>query len=372
MGKSFKILTISGIPLKLHWSFPIMLIYPFYVFRGQSFETQLTFVALILGLFLCVLLHELGHAFAARRYGVKTVDIILSPIGGVARLKQLPSNPFQELVIAAAGPLVIVVIAVIIGLVLFIKQGYLDFGYFNDMGALLRYVDWINFLMLIFFLNIFLVLFNLIPAFPMDGGRIFRALLSLKLKRERATFYAMLVGQLFSVLFVIYGFWQDDYIIPIIGIFVFLAATGEYRSVKMGELLKRFTVKDVMREPVTALQSNTPVHLANEYLLKDNSGDFLVVGADDNAFIGVITRNTLNNLLKNKEGQDSAVVNYISDKVQIVAENTDTNQLYQIMSEERLSNVVVMNELGEIQGIVDVRQMDIFIRKHLKDSRRVF
>lgn len=372
MGKSFKILTISGIPLKLHWSFPIMLIYPFYVFKEASFETQLTFAALILGLFLCVLLHELGHAFAARRYGVKTVDIILSPIGGVARLQQLPSNPVQELVIAAAGPLVNVVIAIIIGLILFIKQGYLDFGYYNEMGALLRYVDWINFLMLIFFLNIFLVLFNLIPAFPMDGGRIFRALLSLKLKRERATFYAMRLGQLFAVFFVFYGFSQDDYMIPIIGIFVFLAATGEYRSVKMAELLKQFTVKDVMRDPVTALKSDTPVHLANEYLLKDNSGDFLVVGAEDNAFIGVITRNTLSNLFKNKEGQDGVVLDYISDKMQIVAENINTNRLYEIMSEKRLSNVVVMDEFGEVQGIVDVRQMDIFIRKHLKDSRRLF
>ncbi len=372
MGKSFKILTISGIPLKLHWSFPIMLIYPFYVFREASLTIQLTFAGLILGLFLCVLLHELGHAFAARRYGVMTVDIILSPIGGVARLKQLPSNPIQELVIAAAGPLVNVVIALIIGVVLYITQGYLDFSYFNEMGELLRYVDWINFLMLIFFLNIFLVLFNLIPAFPMDGGRIFRALLSLKLKRERATFYAMRIGQLFAILFVVYGFMQDDYIIPIIGAFVFMAATSEYRSVKLGEVLKQYTTKDVMRDPVTALKSDTPVHLANEYLLKDNSGDFLVVGEEDNAFIGVVTRNTLNNLYKNKEGQDLAIISYISDKVKIVSENTNTNQLYELMSEERLSNVVIMDEMGEVQGIIDVLQMDTFIRKHIKESRQIF
>ncbi|NJN77698.1 MAG: hypothetical protein HC803_04680 [Saprospiraceae bacterium] len=167
---------------------PIIVIY-----RSNALETVniVWELGLVLALFFCVLLHEFGHALSARRYGVETLDIILSVIGGVARLTKLPEKPWQEFVVAAAGPAVNVVIAIVIGGLLWLT-GNFDLPYSPV-------IDSRNFLPILAFANIALVVFNLVPAFPMDGGRMLRAGLAVKLSRVRATFIAMIIGQILSV-----------------------------------------------------------------------------------------------------------------------------------------------------------------------------
>ena len=170
MRWSFKVGRIGGIEVRIHVTFFLVLagLASFYGAQGGIFA-GLTVLALFLLIFLCVLLHEFGHAFAAKAYGIRTVDITLLPIGGVARMERMPEKPVQELVVAIAGPLVNVVIGSALGIALAVK-GNLDFDevwHPTDALSLLLYV------------NAMMVAFNLIPAFPLDGGRVLRALLAM-------------------------------------------------------------------------------------------------------------------------------------------------------------------------------------------------
>src|SRR3984893_8215577 len=199
MRWSFKVARIGGIDVRIHVTFFLLLALfaSFYSAQGGFYGTIKVLIFCLL-VFLCVLLHELGHAFAAKAYGIRTVDITLLPIGGVARMERMPEKPAQELVVAIAGPLVNVVIASTLLFVLAVT-GDLDFGElmdptrFNAMWALL-------------YTNVMMVLFNLIPAFPLDGGRVLRALLATRFSYERATQIAATVGQALALLMGIWAF----------------------------------------------------------------------------------------------------------------------------------------------------------------------
>src|ERR1700722_643931 len=174
MRWSFKIARVGGIEVRIHITFFLLLAVcaSFYGAQGEAAGT-LKIIIFFLLVFLCVLLHELGHAFAAKAYGIRTVDITLLPIGGVARMERMPEKPAQELVVALAGPLVNVVIAA--GLILVISlKGNLDFREVLDPTKF-------NALWALLYTNVMMVIFNLIPAFPLDGGRVLRAFLATRL-----------------------------------------------------------------------------------------------------------------------------------------------------------------------------------------------
>src|SRR5271166_5828273 len=180
MRSSLKVASIFGIEVRIHLTFLLFLIWIWFsYYQVAGFDGAVQGVLLILALFACVLLHEFGHAFAARGFGIRTPDITLLPIGGVARLDRIPEKPWQELVVAIAGPLVNVVIVAVLILVM------------HTSGALDQVEDLespsIGFLDKMVYVNKMLVLFNLIPAFPMDGGRILRALLAMAMPYARAT-----------------------------------------------------------------------------------------------------------------------------------------------------------------------------------------
>jgi Zn-dependent protease len=199
MGSSLKIASVFGIELRINLSFLLLLgffWFRFYQEAGLSGAVQ--GVLYILILFACVTLHEFGHAFAARGFGIKTRDITLYAIGGVARLNRIPDKPWQELIVAVAGPLVNVVIAAALFFVTHVTAGFEDADLLESPRIDLLYkVAWAN---------LFLVAFNLIPAFPMDGGRVLRALLAMVVPYARATEIAARIGQGLAVLFAIFGF----------------------------------------------------------------------------------------------------------------------------------------------------------------------
>ena len=199
MRWSFKLGQVWGIKLFVHWTFLILLIWAFamQVGAGESVTAAIERVFFILALFACVLLHEMGHARAALRYGIRTRDITLLPIGGLARLERMPREPKQELVVALAGPAVNVVIAGLIFLVLFALNGN------APVSELLQYEG--GFLQQLMWVNMFLVAFNLIPAFPMDGGRVLRALLARVFNYMTATTVAARIGQILAVAFGVAG-----------------------------------------------------------------------------------------------------------------------------------------------------------------------
>jgi Zn-dependent protease len=231
MSSSLNLGRYAGIAVKIHWTFSFLLIFVVVaeLSRGASLNEVLFTLGFVLAIFLCVVLHEYGHALTARRYGINTDQIVLLPIGGIANIQKMPKKPKQELVIAIAGPLVNVVIAAILALFLPLEEltG-------REEAVMTEAPTAENFFLLLFSINIILVLFNAIPAFPMDGGRVLRALLAMAMPRLKATKVAARIGQLFSLLFIVAGFFYNPWLV-LIGIFVFFAANSEYKLVKEGK-----------------------------------------------------------------------------------------------------------------------------------------
>jgi Zn-dependent protease len=224
MGSSLKVASVFGIEVRINVSFLFLLgffWFRFYQVGGVSGAVQ--GIVYILILFACVTLHEFGHAFAARAFGIQTRDITLYAIGGVARLNRIPEKPWQELIVAIAGPLVNVVIAAALFLVTNVSSGFQQVELLESPRiALLDKVAWAN---------VFLILFNLIPAFPMDGGRVLRALLAMVTPYTRATQIAAWIGQGLAIVFVIFGFFYSP-ILVFIGFSIFVGAQQEAAMVR--------------------------------------------------------------------------------------------------------------------------------------------
>jgi Zn-dependent protease len=190
----------------------------------------------------------------AKKYKIKTKDIILSPIGGVARLKNMPKFWHQEFLIAIAGPAVNVVIAILLGMYLYISGMEIPEQLESVVGSIKD-----NFLLLVLITNVFLVIFNMIPAFPMDGGRVFRALLSIPFGRLRATLVAARIGQALAILFMAFSMYQAQPIHLVIGIFIFFAASAELRSVQYDSWLETLIAEE-MGEPAPGIFSEEEIH----------------------------------------------------------------------------------------------------------------
>jgi Zn-dependent protease/CBS domain-containing protein len=283
MAWSWNVGQIAGIRIYLHWTFLLLVAWIFgsYVAQGQTIPVALVGVGFILCIFVCILLHELGHALTARRYGIKTKDIILLPIGGVARLERMPEQPLQELAVAAAGPAVNVVIAVVLGAILLA---------FYDLRSLaMDPTTKGSFLLNLVSVNLFLVIFNLIPAFPMDGGRMLRALLAMRMPYQRATNIAASIGQFLAIGFAFVGlFWLGNPMLLFIALFVYLGAGAEARLTEVRTLLRDVPVRDAMISRFHTLRSDDPLQRAVDELLAGWQTDFPVV--DDGVFLGMLRR----------------------------------------------------------------------------------
>ncbi|WP_235297574.1 site-2 protease family protein [Portibacter marinus] len=259
----------AGIPLKVHWTFIfiIFLVLGIGISRDRA-PVEVSVILLLVGIsFFCVILHEYGHALMARRFNVRTIDIILSPIGGLARLERLPSKPMHEFFIAIAGPLVNVAIALLISLILLIggKPVLIDLN-----SSVSNFDNWGAYLSIVLYINLLLFVFNLIPAFPMDGGRILRSLLSIKLGKKRSTDIASWIGYTIAIGFVITGFFISYYTLSVIGIFVMFMARGEKISARQEDFLTknhsgmeglmthhRFHPDDMMSDIITHYRSES-------------------------------------------------------------------------------------------------------------------
>jgi len=243
---SWQIAVIRGIPIKIHWSFFIIPL--FYAIGGNSVAAAVRGVVFILLVFACVALHELGHAVAAQYFGIRVREILLLPLGGLAQLANLPQRPQQELVIAVAGPAVNFAIALILGLMGWLWQPALLSVQALSQGALaMAGVDLLRDLLIA---NLALALFNLLPAFPMDGGRILRAGLGFFLRYEDATRLAVWVGRIFAVGFVLLGLLGGNFMLGLVGIFIYAAAGAEYKMIRQQAAGQRLRAGDVARSAV--------------------------------------------------------------------------------------------------------------------------
>ncbi len=363
MKGAYRLATISGIPVYIHWTFGLLFFYVLYIGNstGMDLQGMGLFSLFLLSLFFCVVLHEFGHAFAARQYGVSTQDIILSPIGGVARLNKLPEKPIQEFVVAIAGPLVNVAIALVlgIGLYFFADARFLPGGeehrVFNDLS---------NFVPMLFLLNLVLVGFNLLPAFPMDGGRILRSLLSIPLGRPKATRIASWLGQGIAICFIGYSLYHSELMLGLIGLFVFFAASHEYRMVMLDHLLSDKTVADMMRRQFTRLSAAQPMHQAAFELQHSNERHFVVLDEAGN-IVGVLTEQAIAEAIKNKQ-LDTSISSHTSRNFEAVVPQLGLKQLFQIMHKRKYSLLPVINEWGQMIAVVDTQGMDDFVKLQRK------
>src|SRR5918999_670359 len=292
MGGSFRIGRAFGIDVKVHWTFLLLL--AFFGFTGYqnsgSLGSALVTVAIIVALFVCVLLHEYGHSLVAQRLGIEIADITLLPIGGIARLKNLPVKPWDEVKIAIAGPLVNVVlapiffvIAALLGADLLAPPNLIT-G-LDSVGQVFAYLG---------YLNVALALFNLIPAFPMDGGRVLRGLLATRYGPVRATDISSAVGQFFAIAFFLIGLLSGNLLLALVAVFIFFGANGEAQMVRQRELMRGLTVSDVMGSR-PRLEAVTPYHTFGQVLdsvIHGYQEDFPVVDEEGN-LVGMITRNEI-------------------------------------------------------------------------------
>ena len=300
MGRSLKLFSVRGIDVRLHFTFPLILLWGAFQFgvAGGSMSSALFGVIAVSLLFVLVTLHEFGHSFAAMYYKVPVKQIVLSPIGGVAQLQHIPDNPVQEFVISIAGPAVNFVIAVLMALFIpILGLGATDFmtALSGTAGLTITAV-----FAYVFAYNIFLALFNLIPAFRLDGGRVFRALLAMKLDYGQATNIAAAVGKALAVMMGLYGLLNGGIFMVFIAMFVFTAAGQEAKMVKHRVSLKGFTVHDVY---ATSAYTLTPYHRleqAVQLMMMSGQSSFPVVNND--VLEGFITRHDLSEAMKSRGG----------------------------------------------------------------------
>lgn len=292
MGSSFKIGRLLGIDVKVHWTFFLLLAFFAYAgYQGSgTIAGALVATLVIVALFLCVLLHEFGHSIVAQRLGIEVPDITLLPIGGVARLKTIPERPWDEVKIAIAGPLVNVVLApIFFAVALALGTSPLDPANILQGGGSVGQV--FSYLGLI---NVALVVFNLIPAFPMDGGRVLRGLLATRLGAVRATDIASAVGQVFAVGFFLVGILGGNFFLALIAVFIFFGASGEAQMVRQREMTRGLQVSEVMGTK-RRMETVTPYHTFGQVLdsvIHGYQEDFPVVG-EDGRLVGMITRNEI-------------------------------------------------------------------------------
>jgi Zn-dependent protease len=299
MKWSWRIGRIAGIDLYVHVTFLILVGWvavSHYLARHSAADAAAG-VVFILALFGIVVLHELGHALTARRFGIPTRDITLLPIGGVARLERMPEDPRQELLVALAGPAVNVVLAALLYGVL--APGGVGLVPYQDVvrvgGSFLNQLLWVN---------VTLAAFNLLPAFPMDGGRVLRALLAMRMDYVRATQIAAVIGQGMAVLFGFWGLTSSNPFLVFIALFVWMGATGEASLVQMRSALAGIPVERAMITDFRVLDPDEPLSKAVAHVLAGFQQDFPVVRQGRVA--GVLTRAGLLDALA-RRGQDARV-----------------------------------------------------------------
>lgn len=344
MSWSITIGRIAGTEIRIHLTFLLLLAWIGFAQYLQSGSGGAVFqeILFILAVFACVLLHELSHVFAARRYGITTPDITLLPIGGLARLSRMPEKPSEEIVIAIAGPLVNVVIAAIILLILGTGIGFSAFTDVEDSAQ--------GFLARLAAVNIFLVVFNLIPAFPMDGGRVLRAALSFRLGRRRATQIAARIGQGLAFVFGFWGLMSGNVVLVFIALFVFLAAQAEAGDVSLADTAKRVPVQRAMITEFVSLGPQSTVAEAADALIRTTQHEFPVVdGAGQ--LRGILTQDEMIKAFRSS-GPATPVIDVMTPNVPTVRVGEKLDGVIRQMREGQTGFIGVVDQSDKLVGYV--------------------
>lgn len=347
MAWSFKIVRIAGTEIRIHGTFILLLAWlglMDYQVGGITGMFWGSFFIILL--FTCVLLHELGHATAAKRYGIRTPDITLLPIGGIARLEKLPDDPGQEIVVALAGPAVNVAIAFL----LFLGMG-MALPSNADLVSLESGKG--NILAKLFAANVMLVLFNLIPAFPMDGGRVLRAALTFRMDRPQATIIASRIGQGAAILFGAFGLYKGNVILAVIGIFIFFAAGQEMQFSIFKEVAKKLSASQVMGMRFLALPFDLSVQSAIEEISREPMSDYPLV--DNQLHIrGMVRRREILRAYRTSPEQTLLDIGF---QTPTIRSDSPCWEAVELMQRYQVTLLPVLNPEGQIVGVVSMNQV---------------
>lgn len=283
-GWTFHLVSLFGIPIQIHFTFLVLIIW--IALEGSSKEGERPYLRLlfVLAIFACVLLHELGHSLVARRHGIQTRNITLTPIGGVAVLETMP-RPREELFIALAGPLVNIAIATLIYIGSLATHSPIKFP------GTARPDTFPSFMSDLFTINIILAGFNLLPVFPMDGGRVFRSILAHFMDDVQATTIAVKVGQFLAALLGLYAFATGQWMLVVLAVFVYMAGGQEANAFQTKELASGHKVHEAMMREFHTLNTGDSLRVASDRLLAGSQHDFPVKSGND--IVGILTRSAL-------------------------------------------------------------------------------
>jgi Zn-dependent protease/predicted transcriptional regulator len=350
MKSSWRIGRIAGIDVHLHFTFLLLLgwVAVSHYLQRQSWSDALGGLGFILSLFTIVVLHELGHALTARRFGIRTRDITLLPIGGVARLERIPEKPKQELLVALAGPAVNVVLAVLLFSVLIVGAELAEAKEFKLVGG--------NFLAKLMWVNVSLAVFNLLPAFPMDGGRVLRAVLAMRMDYVRATNVAASIGQGMAWVFGFIGLFTNPFLM-FIALFVWIGAAQEASQAQMKSALAGLPVSRVMMTDFRVLEPGDTLARAVEHILAGCQQDFPVV--DGGRVVGVLTRGDLLTGLA-KQGQLASVAGVMQRNV-CTAEAGEMVESVLARLQEDDCRVLPVTRDGELIGVLTTENLGEYI-----------
>jgi Zn-dependent protease len=343
MRWSYTIGRIAGTEVKVHVTFLLLLAwiaYSAYVEAGTA--AALGDVVFVVSFFLCILLHEFGHIFMARRFGVRTPDVILLPIGGVARLERIPEEPGQELLIALAGPAVTLAIIVVLFL------GALVTGQPVALGdPLAAQVPFVVRLMVV---NAMVLIFNLFPAFPLDGGRVLRALLARRLGLVRATRIAGTIGQAFAVVLGIWGVTSQRPLVMLVAFFIFLGAGSEASAVATRMAGRGLQVSQMMVTDFRTIPIHATLAQAVDLLLAGEQREFPVV---DNLgrTEGMLTRDNLIRGLS-RRGPESTVAEAMTPAAPTVSPTLGFQEALDKLRASGLPALPVIDAAGALVGLL--------------------
>lgn len=359
MMGSFRIARVFGIDIDIHVTFFLLLAF-FFMAMGVNG------LVLIVGVFFFVTIHELCHSLVALYYGIKVKRITLLPIGGVASMSGSPTKPYQELLISLAGPLSNLIIVLVFYYPLYKLLGHEKLMYpLMVMAGQAKYTGQFNVIAHIYWINLILAAFNMIPAFPMDGGRILRAILSYRMGYREATNAAVRLGHIFALFFAYIGIVHGHIFMLLVAVFIYVAASSEIMRVTIKETISKYTVQDVLAKDFVFIEPSTPLSGMLELMLHRHQEDFPVMEGETLA--GFVTKREIIRGLHEK-GKEAKAGEIMRTDVIPVELTTDLSTVQALMQQYGCPALPVINA-GRIIGIVTLDDVTrVYVLEHEKGT----
>jgi len=359
MRGSFRLTKVFGIGIDIHFTFFLLLAFFFLLLGVKG-------LVLILGVFFFVTIHELCHSLVAAHFGIKVKNITLLPIGGVASMSEMPTKPYQELLISLAGPLSNILIVIVFYYPLYFLLGKETLMYpFLVITGQAKFTGGFNVLAHIYWINLVLAVFNMLPAFPMDGGRVLRAILSYRISYKEATKIAVRMGHIFALLFAYIGIVHGHVFLIIIAVFIYMAASSEGLQVDVQETIKNYSVRDILASDFIHISPDTLLSKMLELMFHSHQEDYPVM--EDDRLTGFITRREVMRGL-HERGRDARVDEFMRRDITPVGVTAGLDEVQKLMQRYN-TNALPVKKNRKIVGVVTITDINrVYIMLHEREG----